>query len=190
MSRFSSFMLLPLLLAPSVGRAQAPDSLPLGQRVRIVLRCELVASEHAVACRDDAPLPTYTGRLEAADQDNVHLRAESNHAEVVIPAATIASLSIVDGKTTHFWSGAGIGVLAGAIIGLVGGSATAKDDPWFGPGDRIAGLLAGLPAGFFIGGFIGALIPADRWRPIAINGHRIQVAPRLNAHGIGVAITF
>ena len=115
MSRLFESILLPLLLAPSVSVAQTPDSMVKGQRVRVVSRCE-VASDQAPVCREGGPLRIYTGQLETLDGGNLHIRAQSNNAELVIPTASVTRLSIREGTRGHFWAGAGIGLLGGDDI--------------------------------------------------------------------------
>jgi len=191
MSRLFKSILLPLLLAPSVSVGQTPDSLVKGQRVRVVSRCE-VASDQAPVCREGGPLRTYTGQLETLDGGNLHIRAQSNNAEFVIPTAFITRLSIGVGTRGHFWAGAGIGLLSGALIGGVIGSTTQFCISECSPEDKATGVgvILGAPAGFLLGGVIGTLIRSDRWRLVSINDHPISVAPRLGARGFTVDVRF
>jgi hypothetical protein len=54
----------------------------------------------------------------------------------------------------------------------------------------VLGVVLGAPAGFLLGGILGAVIRSDRWRAVPIKDHRISVAPRLDAVGFTVALTF
>ena len=194
MSRLFKSILLPLLLAPSVSVAQTPDSMVKGQRVRVVSRCE-VASDQAPVCREGGPLRIYTGQLETLDGGNLHIRAQSNNAELVIPTASVTRLSIREGTRGHFWAGAGIGLLGGALIGGLIGSTTefcidscTREQAQ--QGAIVAGVILGAPAGFLVGGAIGALSRSDRWRLVSSNNQRISVAPRLSALGFTVDVRF
>jgi hypothetical protein len=190
MARLFMAILLPLFLAPSVSVAQTPDSLVKGQRVRVVARCEV-----APDCREGDPRWIHVGQLEALDRDSLHIRARANNAELVIPTSSIARLYVVDGTKGHFWVGAGIGLLGGALIGGVIGSTTQFcidecTDAQAQAGAIEAGVILGAPAGFLLGGITGALIRSDRWRLVSIKDHRIGVAPRLDARGFSVDVRF
>src|SRR2546422_880624 len=77
MPRLFAAIVLPLLLAPSLGVAQRAD-----------------------------------------------IRAQSSNAAFVIPTTSVTRLSSGEGTRGHFWAGAGIGLLGGALIGGAIGSAT------------------------------------------------------------------
>jgi len=194
MSRLFTAGLLPLLLAPSLSVAQTPDSLVRGQRVRVVAQCK-VASNLALDCRAGHPPWTYTGQLEALHRDSLHIRAQADSAVLVVPRASIAHLYVVDGTRTHFWKGAGIGLLGGALIGGLIGSTTefCIDECTTAEAQKEAiavGVIFGAPAGFLLGGVIGALTRSERWRLVSINDHRISVAPRLSPRGFTVNVGF
>ena len=114
------------------------------------------------------------------------IRAQSNNAAFVIPTTSITRLSSGVGTRGHFWAGAGIGLLGGALIGGLIGSTTefcldscTSDEAR--SGAIKAGVILGAPAGFLLGGLIGALIRSDR---------RISVAPRLGTRGFAVHVGF
>jgi hypothetical protein len=54
--------------------------------------------------------------------DTLRIRAQSGGVELAIPTASIAQVWVVEGRKGNFWAGAGIGLLAGAMIGGVIGS--------------------------------------------------------------------
>src|SRR5213593_4604595 len=194
MSRLFTAGLLPLLLAPSLSVAQTPDSLVRGQRVRVVAQCK-VASNLALDCRAGHPPWTYTGELEALHRDSLHIRAHADSAVLVVPRASIAHLYVVDGTRTHFWKGAGIGLLGGALIGGLIGSTTelcldSCTAAQARSGAITAGVILGGSAGFLLGGVIGALIRSDRSSSASFNDHRISVGPRLDAPGFTVDVRF
>jgi hypothetical protein len=186
MSRLFMAILLALLLAPGVSVAQTPGSLMKGQRVRVVARCE------AADCGEGDSQRIYTGQLEALNPDSLHIRTHAKNAEFVIPTATIARLYTVDGTRGHFWVGAGIGLLGGALIGGAIGSTTQFCIAECTPEDKATGVgvILGAPVGFLLGGIIGARIRSDRWRLVSIKDRRIGVAPRLDALGFIVDLRF
>src|SRR5438552_7866508 len=120
MPRVFTAIVLPLLLAPSLGAAQRAD-----------------------------------------------IRAPSSNAGLVIPTTSVTRLSSGEGTRGHFWAGAGIGLLGGALIGGAIGSTTrlcfdscTADEAR--SGAIKAGVVLGGTAGFLFGGVIGALIRSDR----------------------------
>ena len=163
-------MALPLtmLLVPQAGASQSDSlaTLATGQRVRVLARCELMFDQVEV-CRADGPLRSYVGAFEGLDADGVHVLRPSNIEPLVLPTASIAGVYVVDGMNGHFWLGAGLGTLVGAVSGGVIGSAysfcvdTCNDPPPSASG--LAAVLGGL-AGFLVGGILGSRIRTDRWR--------------------------
>jgi hypothetical protein len=194
MSRLLIAILMPLLLAPRVSVAQAPDSLVKEQRIRVVTRCKVVPGL-APDCPDSASRWTYIGQLEGLDQDSLRVRSQSKNAERVIPTASIVRLEVADGTKGHFWTGAGIGLLGGALIGAVIGSTTGFctgecTDAAAQEGAIAAGAVLGASAGFLVGGVIGSQIRTERWRLISIDDHLIGVVPRFDAPGFAVDVRF
>ncbi len=92
------------------------------------------------------------------------IRAPSSKAALVIPTTSVTRLSSGEGTRGHFWAGAGIGLLGGALIGGAIGSTTE------------------LCLEFLVGGVIGALIRSPR--------SSISVGPRLRDPGFTVQVRF
>lgn len=192
MSRYlmRSIVLL-LLLAPNLGVAQTPGTLVEGQRVRVAFRCKL-ARDQVVECRDSGPPRVVTGHLQGLTSDTLRLRAQSSEAELAIPTSSVAQLWLADGRRRHFWAGAGIGFLAGAVIGGVIGSTQDFCFPFefsCSPA-TLLGVITYAPLGFLLGGVVGASVQSDRWRPLPVNCLGMSVEPRLNAIGLTVAVVF
>ena len=148
MPRLFRAIVLPLLLAPSLGVAQRAD-----------------------------------------------IRAQSSIAAFVIPTTSVTRLSSGAGTRGHFWAGAGIGLLGGALIGGLIGSTTelcfdSCTDAEARSGAIKAGVVLGASAGFLLGGVIGALIRSDRSSSASFNDHRISVGPLLGAPGFTVNVRF
>ena len=124
--------------------------------------------------------------LGAAQRADIH--APSSNAGLVIPTTSVTRLSSGEGTRGHFWAGAGIGLLGGALIGGAIGSTTrlcfdscTADEAR--SGAIKAGVVLGGTAGFLFGGVIGALIRSDR-------SSSISVGPRLRDPGFTVQVRF
>ena len=194
MSRPLLPIVIALLMAPSVSAAQAPDSLVKGERIRVVSRCS-VAPDLAPDCGEGDQQWTYTGQLESLDPGSLHLRAQAKSGELVIPTSSIAGLYVSDGTKGHFWAGAGIGLVGGALLGAAIGSTTefcidSCTEEQAKAGAIAVGAVLGAPVGFLLGGVIGSQIRSDQWRLIPIADQRIGVGPRLGTLGVRVEVRF
>jgi hypothetical protein len=194
MSRRIISTLVSLLMAPSLTAAQTAGLLVKGQQVRVVSRCEVTRDSVARCPAPGTLWPnewSYSGQLEALDTDTLHIRIRSNGAAFAIPTASIAHLAYADGTRGNTLRGAGIGLLGGALLGGVIGSTQSLEGSFFfneGQG-TLVGVILGAPAGLLVGGVIGALIRSDRWRTVRLVD-RIRVAPRLDALGFTLKVTF
>ena len=115
------------------------------------------------------------------------IRGQSSTVAFVIPTTSVSRLSSGAGTRGHFWAGAGIGLLSGALIGGVIGSTTelcldSCTAAQARSGAIAAGVILGGSAGFLVGGVIGTLIRSPR--------SSISVGPRLDAPGFAVRVRF
>jgi len=195
MSRRLIFILLPLLIAPSMVAAQTPRSLVQGQQVRVVSRCEL--GPDSVAKCPEPGMPsrhkwTYSGKLLALEGDTMRIRVRANETALAIPTASITRVAYLDGRRGNTLRGASIGLLSGALIGgLIGSTQSFQGSFFFHEGQEIVvGVILGAPAGFLLGGIVGTLVRSDRWLAVPSDDHRIRVAPRLDSLGFTVTVTF
>ena len=196
MSRFPLWMWLLVTFGTNVAQAQTPGTPVEGQRVRVAHGCE-IARDQPIECRERRSLRVETGQFRALDGDTLRMRAQSTDAEVAIPTAYVTQVWVADGSRTHFWAGAGIGALAGTLIGGVIGSTQhpAQEESWGWsltcPSPATAcGVALGLPGGFLLGGVVGALIKSDRWRPVPVSHLRMSLEPQLDALGLKVSVAF
>ena len=110
-------------------------------------------------------------------------------------STSVTRLSSGQGTRGHFWAGAGIGLLGGALIGGAIGSTTelcldSCTAAQARSGAITAGVILGGAAGFLLGGVIGTLIRSDWSSSASFNDHRVSVGPRLDAPGFTVDIRF
>jgi len=183
-------MWLLVTFGTNVAQAQTPGTPVEGQRVRVVHGCE-IARDQPIECRERRSLRVETGQFRALDGDTLRMRAQSTDAEVAIPTAYVTQVWVADGSRTHFWAGAGIGSLAGALIGGVIGSTQQPAEGLTCHSPATAcGVALGAPAGFLLGGLIGALIKSDRWRPVPVSHLRMSLEPQLDAPGLKVSVAF
>jgi len=110
-------------------------------------------------------------------------------------STSVTRLSSGQGTRGHFWAGAGIGLVGGALIGGAIGSTTelcldSCTAAQARSGAIIAGVIVGGAAGFLLGGVIGTLIRSDRSSSASFNDHRVSVGPRLDAPGFTVDVRF
>jgi len=188
MSRFPIWIFVPVLFASKIAAAQTPGTLVEGQRVRVAFRCKL-AGDQVIECRERRSPRIVTGHLQAVAGDTLRIRAQSSGAELAIPTASVAQGWVVEGRKGNFWAGAGIGLLAGALIGGVIGSTQELCIFECSPA-TLFGVIIGAPAGALLGGAVGSQIQSDRWRPLSVNRLGLGVQPRLGAIGLRVSVAF
>lgn len=142
-------ILLPLLAAAALGaatHAHAQFGPETGARVRVL--APLVAPERL------------TGTVVAASADSLALGVADGSATLRLDKHTLESLEVSRGRARLKWGllGAGVGLLAGAIVGAELGG---QDDPsGFG---ALAGFLGGAVVGLPAGAVGGALLAPERW---------------------------
>ena len=140
-----------LVLAPDLRAQSDPFSIPTGTRVRIVVG----SSE------------SFTGNLLRLTSDTLAVATGSGGALVQLPTSRLSSIELSEGRDRLGGSvkGAGIGVLAG---GLIGGIALRRSE---GPGiAALAGLFAGGILGGGTGAIVGAIVAPERWRRLSLSG--------------------
>ena len=188
MSRVTCWLFLAVVLATNAGTAQAPAPPVVGERVRVAYRCHVVP-DRAPGCRERDPARMATGRLEGLDGNSLRIRAEPHQEELVIPTASLAELWVVQGTRGHARTGAGLGLMGGALLGGIIGSTQEFCTFSCSPATAI-GILVGAPAGLLLGAVVGAALRSDRWRSVSIKDRRIQVEPRLGGIGLRVSVSF
>src|SRR5256885_5307763 len=90
------------------------------------------------------------------------IRAQSSNPAFVIPTTSVTRLSSGEGTRGHFWAGAGIGLLGGALIGgAIGATTGFCIDSCSAAQTRSGAIIVGVilrgAAGVFLRGGISAL---------------------------------
>ena len=145
----------------------------------------------------DLNIREFEGRLRRLHNDTVVVRPEYGGAPpVVIPLASLTRLEVRRVRG-NFWAGAGIGMLAGGLIGGVIGSTQEVSFCFLPypeqcpttPGTGL-GVMIGAAGGFVLGGVVGAGIRSDRWRALPLNDLRMTLGPRRDAIRLTVSAAF
>lgn len=111
-----------------------------------------------------------------------------------IPVTSLTRLEVYRGRHGHFWKGAGIGFLAGAVAGALLGPSL-SECPSYGCDTSpalqraVGGVAFGL-AGGLVGGLVGGLAKTDRWVELPLDQVRVSIAERRAGFGVGVSVRF
>jgi hypothetical protein len=138
------------------------------------------------------------GSVLAAEADTIVLAPDGEGAGLIVPLAGVRRLE-VGHRRTHAVEGAVVGLLAGIVAGAV--AQPCEDDPETGEPCSLGDLALSIPyalvpevesrmtilalAGMIAGGILGGNVTTERWRPVALDGLLLGVAP---AGGNGVAV--
>jgi hypothetical protein len=142
-----------LALAPPASAQIFRTSLPTGTRVRVLDR---IGGER------------FTGTVLRLTPDTLGVALGGGSTLLNLPTSRLASLEVSEGRERgqSAWRGAGIGLVAGSLIGAVSmrGEGT--------PGD--VGALVGLMVGGLLGAgsgiVVGAITAPERWRRVSLPG--------------------
>jgi len=183
-----TWIVVVLLLAPAQAAAQAPQSPSIGQPVRVSHRCR-VTQGTVTECHANRFPRVDTGQIQTIEGDTLRILPQGRVTAFAIPVAAIDGLWVVDGKRGNFVAGAGIGLLAGALLGAVIGSTQEFCIFDCSPATGI-GFILGAPVGLVIGGAVGASTRSDRWHGVRLEDLRVSVALRREALGFRASIGF
>ncbi len=156
------WVVVALVVAPQAAVAQIPRPVQVGSRVRIWHHC-------APACQ------RITGTVVRLTSDSILLNANNQFSPTAIARGSVSTFQVANGRESRELFGAGVGLLIGATVGWVIG--TAVDPP-----DRTVLLdLGGGPAGFGVGALLGTVFGAaigaevgpERW--VAVGGEQASI---------------
>jgi hypothetical protein len=107
------------------------------------------------------------------------------------PLANITNLEVHRGKKRHWLLGAGVGLLAGAGVGVALFASSGGVESCTGACWGVVGAIYGAGPGVLLGAGIGALIRTDRWKEVPLPELSVGLS-RLSAgrFGIGTALRF
>src|SRR5574341_728313 len=114
MFRLLSAVLLATCLTPTIGAGQAPNTALEGERIRVAHRCKSLP-DYELDCGRRHSSRVESGYLLALGGDTVRLLVQARTAEIAIPVSSVDRMWAVDGRKGNFWSGAGFGLLGGAL---------------------------------------------------------------------------
>lgn len=163
-----------LLAMPTELRAQSTPLAP-GHRVRIsapVIRGE-----------------SFVGTVESLSADTLVVR--SLGARLAVPLSSLETIEVSRGRASRArafaWTGAGVGALAGLVLGAVGHASCESDstcffdDPF---SELFAAALVVGGAGAALGYFIGSQVEVERWEIVPLD--RIRVGLRRDRDALAV----
>jgi hypothetical protein len=154
------------LLGASWLQAQQAPEVTEGSRIRVSTEPDVVRPN---------PLVTTLVRLTP---DSMTVIASSGEAELSIPNSAVTRLEVSGGKQGRALRGAGIGMVAGTVVGGLAWALGSKscegelcgtgiDDAVSATFGAVA-LVAGALGGATVGLIIGAASPAERWAPVPL----------------------
>jgi hypothetical protein len=186
MRRILLLFLTSFLTGPDAGFAIESDPLHLtGSRVRLY-----ISDRSTAAGRLSSRGQMQTGTVLEVRGDTLVFTAEHQSTPTLVPTASLMGLEVNRGKKrSHVVKGAGLGFLAGVLVGGVVGYASAVQAAQ--NGDDLAYLE--VPAGMVVGGGVGIVVGAvigtrrtgDRWEPQKLP---ISVGFLPGPHGIGLSV--
>lgn len=127
-------------------------SLPVGTRIRV---------------QTTAEAPPFTGTVWRITSDTLAVAVSSGNALLQLPTAHVTSIEVSEGRDRLGWGvrGAGIGVLAGGLLGAVTLGRNSQESL-----AGIAGFFAGGVLGAVGGALFGAIAAPERWDRIHLSG--------------------
>lgn len=181
LARLASSVLCLLLVGARLGAAQIPAS---GARIRV----------RPATCRDAAGAalkrcPAIIGRLIALQGDSLVVETVDRSPQTIALGGG-TRVDVSTGAHGH----ALLGVLGGAVAGLVAGEVLATSEGGCSSGiggGEMCGMydVIGLAAGAGLGALVGALIRTEGWRPVT-DGVTLRLAPGSNGMLVGIGMRF
>ncbi len=166
MLQTSLVLILSLLLSAADVVAQEGTVLNPGKRVRV--------------SAPELDLRKQVATIVSVDADTLTVEINGWVAPVAIPTASVTRLEVRRRRSgSRVWKGAGLGFLAGAVVGGVSGYLLAHEGSTNSNGDYgPLGAVAGGVLGGGVGALIGALVAVgDRWESVPLP-IRVGTAPR------------
>jgi hypothetical protein len=133
-----------------------------------------------VRVRVDANHATRTviGNVLRWGPDTVAL-GEAGGTEWRVATEDVRTLEVSRGRgvvAKHVLIGAGVGMIAGVVVGGIVGSNSCHDC-FLQSLETIGGMMVGGAAGGVGGAIVGMVIPGDRWRQVPIRKPTVSIVP-------------
>jgi len=131
------------------------------------------------------------GTVVGEDGSALTIKLEAGGDPVRLPFDALERLEVARGRKSHFWTGAAIGFVPGALLGAAGGWTLGCDDQGAdcaAYGDAFAaGAILGA-ASALVGGLVGLLFKSDRWERVST--HRVQAVLVARPGRLAVGVSF
>lgn len=186
--RQSFLLFLTFLAVPHAGLAAEPDPLHLaGSRVRIQAPDKSTAAGRLLlGGRKQA------GTVVEMRGDTLLFTADGQSTPALVPTESLTGLEVSRGMHSHVLAGAGLGFLAGALVGGVIGYASLHEGPPYSDGDYGGvGAVSGAAIGGGVGIGVGAIVGSrrtERWETLGLP-ISIGFLPSTDTIGLSLAFT-
>jgi len=155
MLRLIALGAIAVLLSPVVAWSQDDVSILAGSRLRVTER--------------EGRHDRYLGTVGAMSRDSVVVRIDKSGRRAPFAWAGLSRIEVGKGKKGHTAVGAGIGLVAGVVVGgLIGAVTTNSDTDMEDWSNALAGAGIGAALGMIIGGVIGARHETERWSDVEV----------------------
>ncbi len=171
-----------VLVGAVTASAQAPDSVWLGRRVRMMIQCRGIADPFPTCHRAESRIEII-GKLESWNDSLVMVHEAGVRRADAIPRGAIVEQGVSIRQHGHAVTGFGLGTLFG--IGITVAVARGSSDNYAG----VAALVFALPGGMLIGTVVGAGTKTDDWNMIKVGAKSVAIAPEIGARRFGVAFS-
>lgn len=161
--------------AESSAQTRTAPPVPLGSRIRVEIGPE-----------DSSR--TLIGRLTEWGSDTIALGVPGG-AALRIATGAVTRVDVSRGKgvvASHVLVGAGIGFVAGALVGGAVGS-SGSSESWIAPLQTVGGMITGALVGGAGGAIVGMAVPGEKWRRVSLERPAVSVVPR--RRGVAVLCT-
>jgi hypothetical protein len=153
-------LVLTLAIAPIPGGAgeldETPGHVPPWLRPQASIRLTLLRNT------DNRPL---IGEFREGRGDSIWIRSRYTQRDVSLPLAEVLRFEVSQEESRRTWSGAGIGFLGGALLGVAAGASEGSQMGDTGARIAVDAVLLGC-LGMIVGAVVGHSVKADHWTVI------------------------
>jgi hypothetical protein len=128
----------------------------------------------------------FVGTFVSMGADTCVLLVEGRAEALALPFASVTSLEVSRGRKSYALAGAGIGLAAGAVVGVAIASGTEEGE--YEGLARFVSVAGGTGIGLVIGTVVGASIKTERWEFVDLQPVRVSITP-LGIRGLAVSMS-